>query len=429
MGQRLFVSSKKVAIHSIFLYNTSMLLRKIISNTAWQLIARIASSGTSFCITILIARSLGVSGYGDLAKITAFVSLFYLLIDLGLNAVFLQSEEHEKRFADLFSFRIVMAIGLFFLVGSIALFLPYTPSTGVGYSPLVKIGIIFFGLTFLGRAVSYSTAAVFQREFSYRYSTLASLGGSVMTLISVALFLFLKAPLLSIVGAYVLGSVTEGVLDMIFVKEKVTTLSFDTRFAKRLLLDTLPITIMLLLNLMYFRVDLFLLTILKSTHDVAMYDFAYRFFDFLIALPLFLSNSMYPALLSTEKNTRIALPKLMLYTLGFAILGVVIAIPVWIGSPLLLLVKHEFSDASLALRLLVLSLPIFFATNIIQWVYIAKKKQVFLLFVYGGSLLLNIILNIFFIPHYSYVGSAIITGVSEAGVLLALLLYSVFVRI
>lgn len=397
---------------------------KIAANTFWQILARIVSSGVSFVITIIIARSLGVNGYGDLAKITAFVSLFYLAVDLGLNAVFLQFEDHEERFRDLLSFRLALATILFGLVSIGAFLLPYNGATGIGYSPLVKIGIVIFGLTFISRAVVFSTTVLFQKKYIYRLAAFATALGSLATLVGIVAFLFLNLPFLYVVLAYVIGNAVEGYSSLLFAKERFYPLSFDAKFLKALTMQTFPVALMLFLNLIYFRVDMLLLSLVQPTRDVAVYDLAYKFFDFLIALPLFLSNSLYPALLASEKNTRISLQKLIVYTLGFFFLGSMVVIPVWFATPLISLIKPEFFPSSFALRLLLLSLPVFFATNILQWIFIAKKKQVFLTIIYACSLLINIFLNIIFIPQFSYIASAIITGVSEAGILMALLVYS-----
>ncbi len=402
------------------------LFKKIASNTFWQIVARVVSSGISFVITIVIARTLGVTGYGDLAKITAFVSLFYLFVDLGLNAIFLQLDTEQNRFRDLLSFRLLLAVGVFCLIGIVALFLPFNLRNGIGYSPLVKVGILLFGLTFFSRAIVFSTAAVFQLKYQYKLTAYATVLGSLATLGSLGIFLVFHPPFLFIVGAYVIGALIEALFSLFFLQQKLFPLSLDKTFIKDMTLQTLPIAAMLLLNLIYFRVDMFFLSVMKPTQDVAIYDFAYKFFDFLIALPLFLSNSFYPMLLDSEKNMRTAFPKLMVYLVGFAFLGVLTAFPTWFAASLLGFVKPEFAPATLALRLLVLSLPIFFATSIIQWIFIAKKKQQFLLSVYASSLVLNVVLNLLFIPHYSYVASAIITGVSETGVLAALLGYSLF---
>lgn len=405
------------------------LFTKIATNTLWQIVARIVSSGASFIITIGIARTLGITGYGDLAKITAFVSLFYLIVDLGLNAVFLQMEEHEERFGDLLSFRIALALGLFLLMSVGSVLLPYNPLTGIGYSPLVKMGIVLFSFTFFGRALTLSSSVLFQKRYAYRLGAYATIAGAVITLSFVTLALVFHLPFLFVVGAYTVGSLIEGIISLLLVEKFSFSILIHKTFVKNMMLQTLPIAMMLLLNLVYFRVDMFLLTIMKSTNDVAVYDFAYKFFDFLIALPLFLSNSIYPSLLASGKNTRIAFQKLLLYVAGFAFLGVMVVVPLWFFAPLLSVIKKELAASSFALRILMLSLPIFFATNILQWVFIARKKQFFLAIVYGVFLLINIGLNMVYIPQYSYVASAIITGVSEAGILVALLVYAFVNRV
>ena len=400
---------------------------KVASNTFWQVISRIITSGSSFIVTILIAHTLGVGGYGDLAKITAFVSLFYLGVDLGLNAVFLQLATAEKHFSQLLSFRLLAALLLLTLVVLFTIFLPYNSVLDIGYSPLVKTGIIFFCLTFLSRAIVFSTAAVFQKGYAYKFTSLSAVVGSLTTLIFTAFVLWIRLPFLWVIGGFIIGSFAEAFVSLFFVTEKKNLSSFDMPFIKTMVMQTLPITMMLFLNLVYFRVDMLLLTLYKPTLDVAIYDFAYKFFDFLIALPLFLSNSIYPMLLASGKNTRIALPKLTFYTVGFGLLGLLVALFVWWFTPLLGFVKIELSASSFVLRLLLLSLPIFFATNILQWLFIAQKKQAMLVYVYGTFLVINILLNVLFIPQYSYIASAIITGVSEAGILLVLLFLAFFI--
>jgi O-antigen/teichoic acid export membrane protein len=67
-------------------------------------------------------------------------------------------------------------------------------------------------------------------------------------------------------------------------------------------------------------------------------------------------------------------------------------------------------------------LPFFFTTSFMQWILIALGKQKYLMIVYLLSTILNIVLNIIFIPQYSYVACAIITLVSEALVFLFLLI-------
>ena len=66
-------------------------------------------------------------------------------------------------------------------------------------------------------------------------------------------------------------------------------------------------------------------------------------------------------------------------------------------------------------------------TNILQWSLIAKNQQRYLLLIYLVIAVINIILNLIFIPMFGYIASAIITGITEflIFVLLAIKIYRI----
>lgn len=397
------------------------LYKKLAAHTLYQVIARIASSGASFLITVLVARHFGVSSYGDFAKVTAFVTMFYLFADFGFNAIFLQKDGSGKRFKDLFYTRLVLAVFLIAVVNFIAFLLPYNPLTRIGFSPFVRMAISLFSVTIFTEAILFSTFAIFQRKYIYQRFMLATIVGSVVTLSLVGIFVLLGCSLFWVFVAYVIGALVEAAVSLLFTEEQFFPAVVHMPFVKELFYETLPVALMLIFNLIYFRVDTFLLALFRPSVDVGIYDIAYRVFDFLIALPLFLSNVLYPRLIEHEKNNRNVKAMVMAYAIRFFGLGILVAIPFWFLSPLLFyVIKPALLPAVTPLRLLLLSLPIFFATNILQWILLAKKQQKYLAGVYFVLTLVNILLNLLFIPHFGYVASAIITSVSEAFVLLAL---------
>lgn len=397
--------------------------KKIAVNTIYQVVARIAATGSSFFITLFIARHFGVSDYGDYAKVTAYISIFYLFVDLGLNSIFLQNDDAHVRFKDLLYARLLLALGIVIVANAIGFVLPYNSVTGIGFSPMARLGIVIFSGTLITESILFSASVVFQRKLIYQSFMLATILGSLTTLILVVTFGLFHLPLLFVFVAFLLGAIIEVVFALLYTEEKLFPISFESKFIKQLFYATLPVALMLIFNMIYFRVDMILLSLFKPSTDVALYDVSYRVFDFLIALPLFLSNVLYPKLIADEKNSRNANSKLALYVGIFAFLGGAIALPMWFVSPVIFeFIKPQFIGATTPMHLLLLSLPVFFITNILQWILIAKKRQKILAWIYGGLMLSNIILNVLFIPRYSYVASAIITGVSEAIVAGAMLL-------
>lgn len=398
------------------------LVKRITANTLFQILARIATSGASFIITIILARHLGVGAYGDFAKIGAFVSLFYLLADFGLNAIFLQKDDAPLRFKDLFYGRIFLSVALVILVNLLALVLPYNTITSIGFSPSVRLGIALFSLTLITESIVYTTSTVFQQKLTYRHFLIASTISSLFTLFLVGLASLFSYSLMLILGCFVMGGLLKAGLALILTHEEVSFKKVDYSFIHRLMKDTLPVTFMLLANLLYFRLDMLFLAALKPSLDVALYDLAYKFFDFLIALPLFLSNALYPRLLQEIKEKRHLPQHTWKYGAIFLLFSLVVLVPMWVLSPSVSIIKPEFAPSVVPLRLLLLSLPVFFVTSILQWILLAKKQQLFLAWVYVGAAVINIMANVLFIPHFSYVASAIITGVSESIVLILLAL-------
>jgi len=394
-------------------------MEKIIvaKNTLYQAIARLGTSFIGFLITIIIARNFGVFGYGDFTKITSFVTLFYLILDFGLNAVYLL--ENKSKYKEFFYFRLLTSAILFLGINLFTFFLPYNSYLGTGFSEGVKYGIFVFSLCIFSQSIILTTSSIFQKKLNYFSYMIALIVGALINISLVLLFSFLNYSLNFILFSFVLGSLATAFLLIKLSAEKIFPIAFDIKFSKELLFKAMPIGLMLIFNLIYFKVDIILLSIFVSSKDVGVYGLAYRFFDFLIALPLFLSNSIYPLLLIKKKDDFFNFSKK--YFFIFTILSLIVMVPFWFISPLFGLIKSDFLISIVPFRILLLSLPFFFTTSLMQWVLIALKKQKYLMYVYFLSTVLNIALNVLFIPKYSYIASSWITVFSEMLVFVFLL--------
>lgn len=240
--------------------------------------------------------------------------------------------------------------------------------------------------------------------------------GSFVNLFLVYLFVLNKAPLLYVLFAFLISGAFASFISVILARQK-SLFAFNYKYTRKIIIAAFPLSVMLIFNLLYFRADTFLLSILKSTKDVGVYGLSYRFFEFLIALPLFLSNALYPFLLRDKKNSRKFFIVIKQYLFIFTIAGILLVIPFWFISPLFTLIKNDFVLAILPFRILLFSLPLFFVTSLLQWALIALGKQKFLMKAYLFAAIINIVLNLIFIPKASYIASAIITGVSEFAVM------------
>ncbi len=282
---------------------------------------------------------------------------------------------------------------------------------------------MLFALTLFAQAIIYSTNALFQKHLAYWYTLITTGVGSVITLGCIWVFSATGKSLTWIFIAFLLGMYMQAFTSLYLSKFAYQIKGLHKAFITKLLQETFPVTLMLVFNLIYFRIDMIILSFFRSSSDVALYSVAYSIFDFLIALPLFLSNSLYPRLLEAVKNKRILIANEKKYYMLFFLLGLLTVLAVWFVAPIVLqLIRPSFIAALNPLHIFLFSLPLFFLTSIMQWILLAKKQQRFLAIVYGIFMVINILLNVLLIPQYGYTASAIITAGEEGLVALVFLL-------
>lgn len=415
-------------------------------NTLSQLIGKLFTAGITFLVSILIARAYGAQGYGDFTKITTYVAFFYLIADFGLNAIYLQ-RTHESvtrsnpgqsqtttsdtLWQSLFGLRLIASLLLVFLSLAILSFFPQ--GTGQGYTGYVRLGIVLFTPTIFFQALLTSANASFQKHLRYDLSTVAVASGSLVSLSLVWLFTqssTMTSGILLSIMALVAASVLTAGAALLLVKRLGQLLIplFSLRSMAKLLAGAMPLGVTLLFNLIYFRIDAFILTLTRATTEVGVYGFAYKVFELPLAIPTFFMNSMYPLLLRTKNgepradNTKFL--SLLRKSFWFLLLSSLSIVAItWLTAPLFTYVRGDFAPSTSALRVLSLGLPFFFLSSFTMWTLISLKKQKAIALIYGSSMAINILLNVRFIPTNGYMAAAWITVGSEGMVLLASSLY------
>lgn len=73
------------------------LARRIAANTLWVSGARILGKAASFLVILPLARHLGIEGFGKFAFVTAYLALFGILTDLGLDLIVIREASKDLR--------------------------------------------------------------------------------------------------------------------------------------------------------------------------------------------------------------------------------------------------------------------------------------------------------------------------------------------
>lgn len=386
---------------------------RVVWNTVSQLFGKVVGSGAMLLVSILIAREFGSEGYGDFTKIITFVAFFYLLVDFGLNAVYLK---RQSDWATLLGMRILGGALLMFLAIAILAFLPQ--SDNQGYTGLVRLGIILYSPTILIQGIIVSANAIFQKYLRYDFATYALTMGNIIIVVLVTFAVYGLSSRVGVIGvttSLLLGLCVTAIVSLFFVRkiEGPIHISLDRSVGKALFVAALPLGVTLLFNQVYFRVDSFILALTRSTAEVGFYGLAYKMFELPIVIPTFFMNSVYPLMLQTTSKQLITRSFFILLIISLFVLFIF-----WFAAPLLLYIRPEFAESIPLLRILTLGLPFFFLSSLVMWALIALGKQIVLAGIYGSLMMITILLDILVIPKFGATGAAWITVGSEALVLI-----------
>lgn len=400
--------------------------QKIAYNTAAQMLGKAATTITTLLITVLITRRFGPSGYGDFTVMMAYAALFYIVSDFGLNAIVTRDlSANEKKtvyyFKNLLAMRLAMGLCLLVIGVVVLAFFPY--------SSFVKAGILISLLTIFTQALYTSGNAIFQTKLRYDLSVLAAILGSLTILILAFWVVMRGAGLLPVVGSYVVGGVVMVAASLIFVRGLTGALGlrFDFELWRYLFMSALPLGLATIFTVVLQRADAIMLSLMVGNEAVGFYGASYKIFEFALVFPTFFVNAAYPIMVRHFKDGQERLLRTVklsgLFLLGVSLLGLVIG---WVLSPLMIgvVAGPEFSESVLALRLLLLGLPAFYLSALFLWLLITLGKQRQVPVVYAVGAAVNLVLNLIFIPRYSFYGAAVTTWTSELLILVLLVHFS-----
>lgn len=396
------------------------ILKTVFLNSLAQVVGKVITASSALLISALLARELGQGGFGEFTLMTSYAALFYMAADFGFNGIVLRQaagslEELKFRFRSLLGLRLTYSLILIFISLSILSFLPY--------SPILKLATIVTILTIMTQAIFTTANLVFQFRLRYDLSVVAAVAGSLLNLAIIYLLVQGDISLLAVAGSYVVSGGVMAFVALGLTRTLIGSFSpdFNTRRWWSIILTTLPVGLTLVFNLIYFRADVFILSFFKSPADVGIYGSAYKIFEVALVLPIFFMNALYPYLVSTYEGNRDRFRQIVRWSIigltGTSVFGAALGImlaPKLVG----IIYGDSFGESIVPLQILLASAPIYYLSSLYMWLLILLHRQKTMALVYGLGMMLNIALNIYFVPIYSYVAAAIITGVSEAVILL-----------
>jgi len=386
---------------------------RIAKDTGWVLILNAVNFSSSFVIAVVVSRMLGVEDLGLYTFITAFASVLYLVSDFGLTTLVVRKIAENKNDASRFlkSTNIIKTYGGVLSV-LVFLLLIYSLDNKHFNIPLWAGAVVIFPRLY---QTTYEASI---RVFGYqKYPTVIRSVNSLLQIV----FAYMV-----IVNGYGLAGIFILILYMeimtyavfLFVNSRILTkrgisLSVKTKSTGEVLLRTAKeSSILFLNNVLSFtipRVHIILLEYITSSVSVGVFSAGVRFTNGVGLVSGALYNSVYPfiANIKEQRKTSYELAKeLVKYSI---ILGAVISILLFLLSNILIDLTFKIEEAKPVLKIVSFSVIPFLVYTVVQTYMLSIYKEKFLLKVYLPVWIFNLVLAIFLIVEYGYIGAAIAT--------------------
>ncbi|MCK5026706.1 MAG: flippase, partial [Nanoarchaeota archaeon] len=334
---------------------------------------------------------------------------------LGIGIIIIKDvsrnkELMDKYFSGLLSLNLLLSLAVYFIIIIITVFL--------SYSTLYKWVILIACLSIILDGISGYCLAYFQADEGMEYVSISKILQTLIVFIFGGLFLYIGKSLIWFVSAFLISSIITLIFIFIFVILKLVKfeIRFDIKLWKKILKASIPLALFGLFGVIYFRIDTLMLAFLKGDVEVGIYNSAFQIVSALLFIPGVFLTAIFPLLSSQYKNMKDS----FLRTTNLALkIIVILAIPIAFGIAVLakriipIIYTPEYISAVLPLQILAFVMMFMFMNYLFYSIINSIDRQDVIPKIMGICMIINIILNYFFIIKFDTFGAALATLISN----------------
>ena len=359
----------------------------------------------------ILARYLGVEGLGQYGAIYAYLALFMWLATLGLQPVV--TREAAARPGSSGS---VIGTGVWL---TLAASLP-TLALALLFAPVARLSGPMLPLLFLAGIEIFVVPTLMVPGFMYQvemeqwFTAGFGIVRQAIWLFAVIVLYLLGAPLLWIIVGRLLSAVVEGFLNWSGGRKRAKgTWQFDSQHAKSMVRHALPVSLSAFAFFIYLRIDQVMLHRMVSDYALGQYVAAVRISELTETFPSAIGFAIFPLLCASVASAEFAgYVSKMFRVLIFA--GSCVCLIVFVlASPI---IRGYYGVAFIGsvplLRVLIWSELAVFFSAILNNALLARAREKLILVPTVSGAVLNVVLNLYWIPRYGALGACWATVVS-----------------
>ncbi|MFA5165749.1 MAG: flippase [Candidatus Paceibacterota bacterium] len=391
-----------------FLFDNNSTKQTIIKNTFWYSISQFAAIAIKSFFVIWVARYFSIEEYGRFNIASSFASMFVILADFGTSQILMreisQGKADQKRVDYFFTIKVLLVIfsilvtfGCSFLLGADWFLLR-----------AIWIFALYTGLyAFLGFFYYY-----FMAKNRMEYLGWGDTCVSAITVIA-GIFVIKYHPTTSgLALAYLLAITVVSIVFLMFFITKIQPLriSFDKEQILNILRISLPLAAVSFFAIIYNNIDSTILGFYRKYLEAGYYNSALKIIAVSIMPAGLIASVFAPHVNRLFQESKESLKKILdaeTETMIFLAIGILFG--GWALAPNLMGAAYgaKYYLAVPALRLLLFTSIVFYFLQPFSQVLIASHNEKKVLYPYIVIAALNVILDLFLVPKYGFMGTAI----------------------
>lgn len=399
--------------------------RSLAVNTVIQILGKALSTLTGVVLISLMTRSLGAAGFGAYSTANAYLQIFALLMDLGINVTFpamlgehADDEAFQKRaLSAILTLRVLVSAGVLVIIAPALAFAWPFPWE-------VKLAIVALALSFVFPSLGQTLIGVQQQRLRMGVSSIAENVGRLVTIAGLVLSplfgwgLVAQCWIISIASFFVFAInawSTRRFLPLAW--------NWDPAFWSMAIKRSWPVGLSIALNLIYYKSDALILQYFRPQTEVGIYGAAYRMLEVLISIPFLYAGVLLPVLSKAwadqrRDDMRILISR-SLEVMILLILPLIVGMQ-WYGERTLIFISGpEFAPSGLIARILVFGIAAIYLNTVLSHAIVAFRAQMRMLPAYAVVAVITFAGYMIFIPKGGAIAAAWLTVASEVGILLA----------
>ncbi len=376
-------------------------------NSYWLTIEKFVRLLIGFLTTAIIARYLGLEYFGMLSYAIAFISIFSAISSLGIDSLIVKtlsesSSEKGTVLCTAFLLKSIFTIVSYATICAAAFFFELNNRIQLSIILILALAQLFQPFDVLD--------LYYQSNFKSKIPVIARLVSAIICAVIKIFCVYAESTINIILCVFVLeAALTSASILFLCIKSNIQFKScrWSYKLAKKFLTEGWPLILTSIVVAIYLRVDQIIIGWLLDKSEVGIYSVAVRLTEVWGILPMAITASALPVLMSvTDKHHRKILFNQLFLGLFWTALIVAILIFIFADFLVTLFFGDVYESSINVIKILCWS-GIFTSMGLVSsnW-YLLEKKTHLLLYRQLIGVVVNVALSLWLIPLFGTEGAA-----------------------